>query len=46
MRVLRRLEKNHDGIRSEVTRKNYIKIYQTVRYLSEDATRFLNPLPG
>jgi len=46
MRVLRRLEKNHDGIRSEVTRKNYIKIYQTVKYLSEDVTRFFNPLPG
>ena len=27
MRILRRLEKNHDGIRSEVTRKNYIKIW-------------------
>jgi len=23
MRILRRMEKNHDGIRSEVTRKNY-----------------------
>lgn len=33
MRLLRRLEKNHDGIRSEVTRKNYIKIYQTITYL-------------
>ena len=42
MRLLRRPEKNHDGIRSEVTRKNYIKIYQTIKYLSEDVTGFLN----
>lgn len=43
MRVLRRLEKNHDGIRSEVTRKNYIKIYQVIKYLSADISDFLNP---
>jgi transcriptional regulator of heat shock response len=43
MRILRRLEKNHDGIRSEVTRKNYIKIYQTIKYLSVDIADFLNP---
>jgi len=43
MRMLRRLEKNHDGIRSEVTRKNYIKIYQVIKYLSADVTDFLNP---
>jgi len=43
MRMLRRLEKNHDGIRSEVTRKNYIKIYQIIKYLSADVTDFLNP---
>ncbi len=42
IRILRRLEKNHDGIRSEVTRKNYIKIYQTIKYLSVDITDFLN----
>jgi hypothetical protein len=42
MRILRRLEKNHDGIRSEVTRKNYIKIYQIIKYLSIDITDFLN----
>ena len=42
MRILRRLEKNHDGIRSEVTRKNYIKIYQMIKYLSADVTDFLN----
>ena len=46
MRILRRLEKNHDGIRSEVTRKNYIKIYQTIKYLSEDVTVFLNTAPS
>jgi len=43
MRILRRLEKNHDGIRSEVTRKNYIKIYQMIKYLSVDVTDFLDP---
>jgi len=43
MRIPRRLEKNHDGIRSESTRKNYIKIYQVIKYLSADVTEFLNP---
>jgi len=42
MRILRRLEKNHDGIRSEATRKNYIKIYQVIKYLSVDIADFLN----
>ncbi len=42
MRILRRLEKNHDGIRSEVTRKNYIKIYQTIKYLSEESRTMLD----
>jgi hypothetical protein len=42
MRILRRLEKNHDGIRSEAARKNYIKIYQTIKYLSGDVADFLN----
>lgn len=42
MRLLRRLEKNHDGIRSPETRKHYIKIYQTIKYLSADATEFIN----
>jgi hypothetical protein len=47
MRLLRRLEKNHDGIRSEVTRKNYIKIYQVIKYLNNsDIADFIdNPLP-
>jgi len=43
MRMLRRLEKNHDGIRSEDTRKYYIKIYQIIKYTSADITDFLNP---
>jgi hypothetical protein len=42
MRILRRLEKNHDGIRSETMRKNYIKIYQVIKYLSIDIIDFLN----
>lgn len=33
MRVLRRLERNHDGFRSEKGRQNAIKIYQAVTYL-------------
>ena len=33
MRVLRRWERNHDGFRSEVGRKNALKIYQAVMYL-------------
>ena len=42
MRLLRRLEKNHDGIRSAETRKHYIKIYQAIKYLSADVTEFIN----
>ena len=34
MRLLRRLEKNHDGIRSAATRQHYIQIYQAMKYLS------------
>lgn len=41
MRVLRRLEKNHDGIRSAETRKHYVKIYQAIKYLSTDAADFI-----
>lgn len=33
MRVLRRLERNHDGFRSDKGRQNAIKIYQAVTYL-------------
>jgi len=43
MRLLRRLEKNHDGIRSEKSRKNYIKIYQQISYFSDsDIAKFIN----
>ena len=42
MRLLRRLEKNHDGIRSATTRKHYIKIYQAIKYLSTDVADFIN----
>jgi hypothetical protein len=41
MRILRRLEKNHDGIRSAETRKHYIKIYQAIKYLSADIADFI-----
>ena len=42
MRLLRRLEKNHDGIRSAETRKHYIKIYQAIKYLAADVAEFIN----
>src|SRR6266571_4771276 len=35
-RLLRRLEKNHDGIRSVGTRQHYMQIYQAMKYLSLD----------
>ena len=35
MRLLRRLEKNHDGIRSAATRHHYIQIYQVMKYLGD-----------
>ncbi len=34
MRRLRRLEKNHDGIRSPAIRQPYIQSYQALQYLS------------
>src|SRR5467141_4344897 len=34
MRLLRRLEKNHDGVRSAATRQHYMQIYQAMKYLS------------
>jgi hypothetical protein len=40
MRLLRRLEKNHDGIRSAATRQHYIQIYQAMKYLSLDIAAF------
>ena len=42
MRLLRRLEKNHDGIRSATTRQHYIQIYQAIKYLSLDIAEFVD----
>ena len=36
MRRLRRLEKNHDGIRSAATRQHYVQISQAIKSLSLD----------
>lgn len=33
MRTLRRLEKEHDGFRSEDSREDFLRIYQAVKYL-------------
>jgi hypothetical protein len=45
MRLLRRLEKNHDGIRSAATRQHYIQIYQAMKYLSCDVADFIENGP-
>jgi len=45
MRLLRRLEKNHDGIRSAATRQHYIQRYQAIRYLSLDIAAFIEQGP-
>lgn len=45
MRLLRRLEKNHDGIRSATTRPHYIQIYQAIKYLSLDVAEFIEQGP-
>ena len=45
MRLLRRLEKNHDGIRSAITRQHYIQIYQAIKYLSLDIAEFVDKGP-
>ena len=45
MRLLRRLEKNHDGIRSAATRQHYIQIYQAIKYLSLDIAGFIEKGP-
>src|SRR5437870_10118494 len=42
MRLLRRLEKNHDGIRSAATRQHYIQIYQAMKDLSLDIAAFID----
>jgi hypothetical protein len=44
-RLLRRLEKNHDGIRSAATRQHYIQIYQAIKYLSLDIADFIEQGP-
>jgi Transposase len=44
-RLLRRLEKNHDGIRSAATRQHYIQIYQAIKYLSLDIAEFIEQGP-
>jgi hypothetical protein len=45
MRLLRRLEKNHDGIRSAATRQHYMQIYQAMKYLSLDVADFIDKGP-
>jgi Transposase len=45
MRLLRRLEKNHAGIRSAATRQHYIQIYQAIKYLSLDIAAFIEQGP-
>src|SRR5262249_7863413 len=44
-RLLRRLEKSHDGIRSAATRQHYIQIYQAMKYLSLDIADFIEKGP-
>jgi hypothetical protein len=45
MRLLRRLEKNHDGIRSAATRQHYMQIYQAIKYLSLDIAQGIEKGP-
>jgi len=45
MRLLRRLEKNHDGSRSAETRQHYIQSYQAIKYLSLDVADFIEQGP-
>src|SRR5215471_18182796 len=45
MRRLRRLGKNHDGIRSAATRPHSMQIYQAIKYLSCDVADFLEKSP-
>ena len=45
MRLLRRLERHHDGIRSATTRQHYIQIYQAIKYLSLDVAEFIEQGP-
>ena len=45
MRLLRRLEKNHAGIRSATTRQHYMQIYQAMQSLSLDIAEFIEKGP-
>ena len=45
MRLLRRLEKNHDGLRSAATRQHSMQIYQAMKYLSLDIADFVEKGP-
>jgi Transposase len=45
MRLLRRLEKSHDGLRSATTRQHYIQIYQAIKYLSLDIAELIEKGP-
>ena len=45
MRLLRRLEKNHDGVRSAATRQHYMQIYQAIKSLSLDVADFIEKGP-
>jgi len=45
IRLLRRLEKNHDGVRSAATRQHYIQLYQAIKYLSLEGADFLEKGP-
>jgi hypothetical protein len=45
MRLLRRLEQSHDGIRSAATRQHDMQIYQAVKYLSLDIAKFIEQGP-
>jgi Transposase len=44
-RLLRRLEKNHDGIRSATTRQHYIQLSQAIKYLCLDIAEFIEQGP-
>jgi hypothetical protein len=44
-RRLRRLEKNHAGLRSAATRQHYIQIYQAIKDLSLDIAAFIEQGP-
>jgi hypothetical protein len=45
LRLRRRLENNHDGIRSAATRQHSIPIYQAIKYLSLDMAAFIEQGP-